>query len=387
MSNIAIKGAATGSGTFTLEAPATSTNRTLTLPDEAGTVLTRAAGSPDNSLVVNSAGNVGIGTSSPDNKLTLASGYVQTGNGTGAGGGVWFPYGADAGTRTWRLRSDFAAYGDWGIEQSTTRTGTTFVTKFLIDPSGNVGINTSVPARTLHVKAGGVTTLANSNGALFTDAGNAGVLLGSDNVLGYISGVDLAGTAVKDLLLQPFGGNVMVGRTSPGGTAALSVEKPANTATYIYQMKAGQVECTWGFKASTDSNMYIGSGSTAVGTYGVYLTNTGNSWNAVSDERMKTIVEPITNAAEKVSSLRTVIGYYNNDDNQIRRPFLIAQDVQAVLPEAVNVQDPDTGTLGMSYTDTIPLLVAAIKEQQVLITQQAAAIETLTARVSVLEAK
>tara|TARA_R110000822_G_scaffold277542_1_gene399576 strand:+ start:2164 stop:2637 length:474 start_codon:yes stop_codon:yes gene_type:complete len=40
MSNIAIKGAATGSGTFTLESPATNTNRTLTLPDEAGTVLT-----------------------------------------------------------------------------------------------------------------------------------------------------------------------------------------------------------------------------------------------------------------------------------------------------------------------------------------------------------
>ena len=40
MSNIAIKGAATGSGTFTLEAPATSTNRTLTLPDEDGTIIT-----------------------------------------------------------------------------------------------------------------------------------------------------------------------------------------------------------------------------------------------------------------------------------------------------------------------------------------------------------
>ena len=42
MSNIAIKGAATGSGTFTLEAPATSTNRTLVLPDEAGTLATTA---------------------------------------------------------------------------------------------------------------------------------------------------------------------------------------------------------------------------------------------------------------------------------------------------------------------------------------------------------
>ena len=42
MSNIAIKGATTGTGTFTIESPATNTDRTLTLPDEAGTVLTSA---------------------------------------------------------------------------------------------------------------------------------------------------------------------------------------------------------------------------------------------------------------------------------------------------------------------------------------------------------
>ena len=38
MSNIAIKGATTGTGVFTLESPATNTDRTLTLPDEAGTI-------------------------------------------------------------------------------------------------------------------------------------------------------------------------------------------------------------------------------------------------------------------------------------------------------------------------------------------------------------
>jgi len=40
MSQIAIKGATTGTGVFTLESPATNTDRTLVLPDEAGTVLT-----------------------------------------------------------------------------------------------------------------------------------------------------------------------------------------------------------------------------------------------------------------------------------------------------------------------------------------------------------
>jgi hypothetical protein len=41
MSKIAISGAATGTATFTIESPATSTNRTLTLPDNTGTIITQ----------------------------------------------------------------------------------------------------------------------------------------------------------------------------------------------------------------------------------------------------------------------------------------------------------------------------------------------------------
>jgi hypothetical protein len=172
---------------------------------------------------------------------------------------------------------------------------------------------------------------------------------------------------------------VLVGDTAVRTTEAkLELTSAANIALSFYMYKTSQVEMAMGFKSSTDSNFYIGTGSSSVGTNGVYLTNTGSSWNAVSDERIKTIVEPIQNASAKVATLRTVIGYYNNDEAQTRRPFLIAQDVQAVLPEAVNVRDVETGTLGMSYTDTIPLLVAAIKEQQALIT-------SLTARITALE--
>jgi len=49
MSNIAIKGATTGTGVFTLESPATNTDRTLVLPDEAGTIIT-TAGVPSSAL-------------------------------------------------------------------------------------------------------------------------------------------------------------------------------------------------------------------------------------------------------------------------------------------------------------------------------------------------
>lgn len=40
MSNVAIKGGATGTATYTIEAPTGNTDRTLVLPDEAGTVVT-----------------------------------------------------------------------------------------------------------------------------------------------------------------------------------------------------------------------------------------------------------------------------------------------------------------------------------------------------------
>jgi trimeric autotransporter adhesin len=101
---------------------------------------------------------------------------------------------------------------------------------------------------------------------------------------------------------------------------------------------------------------------------GVQLATGGTSWAAISDERLKDIIEPISNAVEKVSSLRSVIGKYKTDNADVRRPFLIAQDVQSVLPEALSTiklppeSDDETEYLGVSYTDIIPLLVAAIKD-------------------------
>ena len=50
MSKVAIQGNASGTGTFTIAAPNSNTDRTLTLPDEAGTVLTSASDIPASSV-------------------------------------------------------------------------------------------------------------------------------------------------------------------------------------------------------------------------------------------------------------------------------------------------------------------------------------------------
>ena len=83
------------------------------------------------------------------------------------------------------------------------------------------------------------------------------------------------------------------------------------------------------------------------------------------------------NAVEKVCAIRSGTGRYLTDDESVSRSFLIAQDVQKVLPEAVTIQNDEIGTLGLSYTEVVPLLVAAIKELNAKVDAQAARIAAL----------
>ena len=171
-------------------------------------------------------------------------------------------------------------------------------------------------------------------------------------------------------------GKLLVGTTS-------SWSPPAGTGANIFQPNGyatGNSSTSACFQtdriAFNYGQFYVLNNSST----GVVLTNGSTAWAAQSDERTKDIIEPITNASEKVSTLRAVIGKYKNDEADTRRSFLIAQDVQAVLPEAVSASDDEDGTLNLRYSEVIPLLVAAIQEQQALIT-------TLTDRITALEAK
>ena len=97
---------------------------------------------------------------------------------------------------------------------------------------------------------------------------------------------------------------------------------------------------------------------------GIYITgNLTASGNvtAYSDKKLKENIEVIPDALAKVSSLS---GYtFDRVDMDIpRQTGVIAQEVQAVLPEAVTMDE--SGTLGVSYGNMVGLLIEAIKEQQ-----------------------
>jgi len=87
-----------------------------------------------------------------------------------------------------------------------------------------------------------------------------------------------------------------------------------------------------------------------------------------SDERLKTNFEPIENAVDKVLKLRGFTYNFNEIgeglgfDTSIRHAGVSAQEVQAVLPEAVCPAPASDEYLTVKYDKLVPLLIEAIKE-------------------------
>ena len=104
-----------------------------------------------------------------------------------------------------------------------------------------------------------------------------------------------------------------------------------------------------------------------------------------SDRRMKKDIKDLNYGLNTVMQLHPVSYRWKNGQGGINLG-LIAQEVQTVIPEIVDVGDDEIQTLGMKYTDLIPILINAIKEQQKIISSQNTKIDGLAADVANIEA-
>jgi len=276
-----------------------------------------------------------------------------------------------------------------------------------VDLNGTLDVSgTSTLGGTLTVNAGAVFNEASadvdfrieSNGdanMFFVDAGNDKIGIGTATPTGkfeiYTGDASVApDSSADDIVIESSGsagisiltgtgsaGSIMFGDSGDNGRGKLFYDHNTDAMKFA---TSGSVAIT----IASDGELYIGAtkrilfdggGNTYIkedsadvlrcvagGSGGVDLTSGATSWASASDMRVKveSELEPITDALTKVSSLRSVIGRYIADPPDRRRAFLIGQDVQAVLPEAVT-EGPD-GILSLAYTETIPLLVAALNE-------------------------
>jgi hypothetical protein len=178
-------------------------------------------------------------------------------------------------------------------------------------------------------------------------------------------------------------GDVLIGTTANLGSTGRVNILSANANPTLMELRYNNAGAGQRWIHAIDSNNgYFMYNHNSVG---VTVTNGATSWSAVSDERLKTDLQPIENAVDKVNQLRSVTGRYNSDEEGKSRSFLIAQDIQKVLPEAVSISkfpnsEDETEYLAASYTDVIPLLVASIKELKATVDAQAARIAALESK-------
>jgi hypothetical protein len=283
--------------------------------------------------------------------------------------------------------------------------------------SGNVGIGTTSPATMLDVRAPG--TYSAENNGLYVSNGNTSpysfIQLGYDSTIsaGFIRAGQSA-TGLKNLVLEPQGGNVGIGTTSPGQlltvagrtNASGGLEIDDTNGSYVPQAGVGAAAfINYGGPAfdvglllesrnsGTSTAFDFFNGTSQAGS--VSYTATATNYNTASDSRLKENVAPTTRGLNKLGEIQVDDFNFIIDPKKERVQGFIAQEFYKIYPEAVSVggDDPKKQPWSVDYGRLTPLIVKSIQELKAdndnlraANDSEAAQIKTLTARLDVLEA-
>jgi hypothetical protein len=136
----------------------------------------------------------------------------------------------------------------------------------------------------------------------------------------------------------------------------------------------GFISCRKGLVKIYTGNM--GGATADSGLTGTLTASSGGNWVYSSDERVKENITPLENCLDFVKSVRTVKYSFINANSSVPTQIgFLAQDFQASFPEVVSKSDGEH--LGLSYSDTIPIAVAAIKELNTIVETQSSTITAL----------
>lgn len=281
--------------------------------------------------------------------------------------------------------------------------------------SAQTGIGTTAPVNKFQVEtttADPATTgvAANGNLRLSGTSGASHVLdfgLSSSSTYSWLQSRSRTNYATNfNLILNPNGGNVGIGATSPldrivigaavaihdGGHKVIGLGHGIGNGALVAGFPAEiRLDPALGLLSFGTTAASTALGATPIITQRMVITSNGNvgigtitptvrlhvngdiianSIAGSSDSRFKTNVRPVMNALDKVKALQGV--YFNwNQEAFPARDFpnqnaigFIAQEVEKVLPEVVQTEKTAEGYKAVQYDKVVALLVEAIKEQQ-----------------------
>ncbi|KXK51995.1 MAG: Pectinesterase [Chlorobi bacterium OLB7] len=375
------------------------------------------------------AGSLGIGTTDPTQRLTLANGNLLLPSGSGStDGNLYFGGTPEFGQNGMRI---FGGLVD-GITQAgfidvkttvqndglrfrvNTTNGTT--ERMRITAQGRIGIANTDPKEILQI---GDRWTFQDNAAykamsynVYTDlvdkrimqdeAASIGMtrdgdvflrtaqLLGTGKPITWINGVYVKNS-----------GKVGINTTAPSSQLDVYAAAGTGTAGNFWSSTRGVNGIADG--ASTNG-MKVGVWGSATGTglgqvYGVYGTTVGSNAQAdyaavyangnlkytgtlssVSDARLKENVEPLTGMLDKVAQLAPKSYTFKTDIAGMNLPTgtqvgFIAQEVEKVFPELVTTnfvpgadEENSTEYKGINYIGLVPVMAEAIREQRDVVT-------------------
>jgi Chaperone of endosialidase len=358
-------------------------------------------------VVIKTDGKVGIGTTTPDQNMTIqgtdGTTYLTIKDSSTTDGG---PFGMLMGVDT-----------NGGIVSTTTnhdlvlRSGTN-ATHMVLKAGGNVGVGTTTPDRHVTVEGTSGTYL---NVRDDSAGGPYEILLGTDTSGGIVSTMtnhDLqlrSGGNVTHMWIKNTG-NVGIGTNAPGfaldvaDRIRLRQGPSASAGMWLFQttpnndrafigMATDNLVGFWGNTGATwQLVMDTGTGNVAIGLGAVSTTAAkldvggavhASSFPTSSDARFKTNVTPITDALKKVAGINGVTFDWNELYQSLgrstgrREAGVIAQDVEKVCPELVSTWHEE-GYKAVDYSRLTALLVEAVKELK-------AKNESLEQRIAALE--
>jgi hypothetical protein len=370
----------TGTGNNVLATSPTITTPTISsLSSAAATALTlQSAGTT--AITVDTSQNVGIGTSSPGQKVDIStSGDIQARIGNSVTGAQFtYDIGRVASSGLLQFygnQSGATGYIFSGINGERMR----------IDSSGNVMIGTTT------IGAGNRMNVVGNNVVFSPNTA------GKDTHTFSTGAADVGTYGIKsDTTIKVFlnaggdsyftGGNLLVGATSAGGNGF--VLYPNYDATNCASIDIGHIT------GSVSGNRYARF-QYAGGTIGSITQNgtTGVLYNLTSDYRLKNNPVALTGAKDFVMALQPKT--WDWWDNSGKGVGFIAHEFMEVAKysghgekDAVDADGkPIHQSIQPSSSEVMANIVALMQEQQATITAQAETINALTARIVALESK
>jgi hypothetical protein len=252
--------------------------------------------------------------------------------------------------------------------------------------TGNVGVGTTAPSALLDLG----TAITTIKLAVFEQSGANAYGIGVNS--GELTfGAGLSSLTAGPQMVLTNTGNVGIGMTTPYalldlGTAVTTVKlalyESGGGNVYGIGVNAGELTFGAGLASVTATPQmvfaapgYLGIGTTSP-SYPLYVNGTAyatGAAGALSDIRHKDNVKTLGQGSlDVVERLRPVTFTWKratDDGMKGEQIGFIAQEVQKVLPAVVLTENNTEKTLGIKYTELIPVLAKAIQEQQAEIEQ------------------